>query len=113
MSLFSEYLKERFGWETFEVEDGFITFSTRLPDVFIEEFFVRPEKRGTRLAKNLADRVFEEAKRRGATKVWGMITPGTKGAEHALRTNMHYGFKVVSAQNGSIMMAKDIGGDNG
>jgi len=110
MSLWADYSRDRLGWETIEEADGFITYSLAPPNCTIEEFYVAPHARGGRTAKRLADAVVEVAKGSGATFVWGKVIPGTNGAEHAMKTNLHYGFRLIGAENGKIIMLKEIGG---
>ena len=113
MTPFAAYYKERFGWSTLERDGGFIVFDLKPPNASIEEFFVPEEKRCTRLAKSLADDVFAVAESAGVNTMWAKVTPGTNGAEHALRTNLHYGFKLAGVRDGAIILVKDIGGSNG
>ena len=108
MSLFADYAKERLGFHTIEVEGGFITYALKLPDASIEEFYVAPAHRGTPLAKRLADQVFKIAKDHGCTKVWAKVVPGSNGAEHAMRTNLHYGFKLVCNNGHDTLMVKEV-----
>lgn len=108
MSLWADYHKERFGWETIEVDGGFIIFHVKPPGASIEEFYVKPELRGTSLAKRLADLAFRAARDAGAEIMWARVTPGINGAEHALRTNLHYGFKLSHVDAGSIILKKEI-----
>jgi GNAT superfamily N-acetyltransferase len=109
MSLYSDYTKERFGWSTIEVEGGFIVYEIDPPNCTIHEFYVKPELRGTRLAKDLADQVVRVAQERGVKSLWGVIDPTTEGAENALRTNLHYGFKLIGSEKNRIVMMKNIG----
>lgn len=108
MSLFADYHRERLGWQTIEVESGFIVFDIRPPEASIEEFYVAPEMRGTPLAKRLADQVVKKAKEAGCTRIWAKVTPGVKGAEHAMRTNLHYGFKLIANRGNDTFMVLDI-----
>lgn len=108
MSLWADYAEERLGWKTIELEGGFITYELKPPHCSIEEFYVSPEKRGTRLAKTLADLVVRIAEDNQCLKLWASVTPGLKGAEHALRSNLHYGFKLSHLDSGRIILVKDI-----
>ena len=108
MNLWADYHSERFGFKTIEVEGGFICYGLKPPDASIEEFYVSPEKRGTRTAKDLADLVFRIAREAGCKKVWAKVQPGALGAEHALRTNLHYGFKLVCNNGVDTIMVKNI-----
>lgn len=109
MSPFAEYNKERFGFETIEREGGFIVYDIKPPNASIEDFYVPGNKRGTRLAKSLADEVFVNARERGCTIMWAKVTPGVNGAEHAMRTNLHYGFKLVCTNGTDVILNKEIG----
>lgn len=107
--MWADYQKERHGYETIEVEGGFICFDVRPPNASIEEFYVRPDLRGGLLPKRLADQVFKVARSKGAKVMWARVTPGIEGAEHALRTNLHYGFKLAGLRGNDILLAKEIG----
>jgi GNAT superfamily N-acetyltransferase len=108
MSLYADYVKERFGWHTLEVESGFITYDIKPPEASIEEFYVAPEMRGTSLAKRLADQAIKQAKEAGCNRIWAKVTPGVNGAEHAMRTNLHYGFKLMGNRGNDTLMVLDI-----
>lgn len=110
MSLYSRYVEERLGWKTLEEEGGFITYALRLPECSIEEVYVTPDRRGSSLAKRLADQVCEIAQAAGAERVWARVQPGTGGAEHAMRTHLHYGFKLAAVRGNDIILVKEIGG---
>ncbi len=110
MSLYSDYHKETFGYETIEVEGGFIVYDLKPPECSIEDFHVRKDLRGGPLAKRLADQVFRRAKEGGALRVWARIRPGLKGAEHALKSDLHYGFKLFGVNGNDIILMKDLGG---
>lgn len=113
MSLWSDYVKERLGWSVLEVESGFIAYHLRPPECSIEEFYVEPEQRGGLLPKRLADQVFRLAGEAGAERMWAKVTPGLPGAEHALRTNLRYGFKLAGTNGNDIILMKEIGGVDG
>lgn len=110
MSLWADYHTERFGFQTIEVEDGFICYELKPPNAWITEFYVSPEKRGTRLAKHLADEVFKLAREVKCTHVWAKVQPGAIGSDHAMRTNLHYGFKLACNQGNDTILVKEIEG---
>jgi len=108
MSLWSKYTEERFGYKTIEIDGGFITYDLKPPECSIEEFYVEQSKRGTPLAKRLADEVFNTARDAGAQRMWAKVTPGVNGADHAMRTNLHYGFKMVGVRGNDVILVKEI-----
>ena len=95
MTLFAEYVKERFNHETIEDDDSFVTYSLNPPNAQIEEFYIKKDYRGTLKAKRLTDKVFQIAKENGCTHVWSRVQPGAIGAEHSLRSQLTYGFKLM------------------
>jgi GNAT superfamily N-acetyltransferase len=109
MSHFTAYYKERFGWDVLMNESGFIVYDIKSPDASIEEFYIEPSKRGTTAAKKLADEVIRIARERGCTKVWAKVVPGFPGSEQAMRTNLHYGFKLIGCRGNDIIIMKEIG----
>lgn len=111
MSPWAQYFNERFGWKSIELDGGFITYDLKPPLCSIEEFYVPKEKRGTRLGKNLADLVFRLAQEAGCKQMWAKVTPGLPGTEHALRTNLHYGFRLAGVRGTDILLMKEIGGE--
>ena len=112
LSLWADYHRERFNWETIEVEGGFISFNIKSPDISVEEFYVRPDLRGTSLAKRLADLAVKRAKEEGCTKLWAVVVPGVKGAEHAIKMYLHYGLKLMGNRGDDTILMLDLGGRN-
>jgi len=108
MSPWAKYHEERFGYKTIEMDGGFICYGINGQDASIQEFYVPKEKRGTRLAKDLADIVFQVVKDAGCNKVWAKVQPGAVGSDHAMRTNLHYGFKLICNDGNDTIMMKSI-----
>lgn len=108
MSLWAKYVEERHGWRTLEVESGFIAYDLKPPECSIEVFYVEPSMRGTPLAKRLADEVFRIAREEGAKRMWAQVTPGLPGSDHAMKTNLHYGFRLFGVNGNAIILIKDI-----
>ena len=109
MSMWANYQNERFGYLTLEVEGGFICYDIKPPNASIEEFYIEQSKRGTKLAKQLADHVFKIAREQGCTHMWAKVQPGALGAEHAMKTNLHYGFKLACNRGNDTILVKEIG----
>lgn len=104
-----DYVKERLNWETIEIEGcGFICYEIRPPVVVMHDIYIAPEHRKTGIALELANQVTEIAKVQGCAHAQTQVWPGTAGAERAMSVDLAYGFKMISAQGGSIVMQKDI-----
>ena len=113
MSLWSDYHKERQGWETIEVESGFIAYSVADGNAWIQEFYVRPDQRGGPLAKKLADQVVKRAKEQNAKFLWAKVVMGLPGCEYSLCLNIKYGFKLAGTNGNDILLVMDLGGKDG
>lgn len=108
MSHWAAYHKETEGHDTIENEDGFIRYSFNLPLCVIHDLYVRPEKRRERTAWKLADEVSVIAKKQRATHLWSKVWTGSLTAHAALKSNLAYGFRVHGAQDGYIIMMKEL-----
>lgn len=113
MNLWAKYVKERLGWDLIEIEGAFIAYELRPPVVILQDIYVEPELRGQKRALSLTEKVerlgIEAGCRYYQTSVWA----GVVGSERSLKATLDYGFKLISAQNGCIVLQKDIGGEDG
>lgn len=110
MSLWADYVKERLGRETIERDYGFISFSFEGETCLIWDYYVVPTERRSRRAWSLADEVCVIAKERGALRLIGFVWPDTVGASISIQAMLAYGFELVSAEGGRILMSKELGG---
>jgi ribosomal protein S18 acetylase RimI-like enzyme len=113
MSLWADYHKETEGHSVHETERGFIRYSCEPPNCYIHDLYVRPECRRSGHGTELADVVAERARESGCTYLWSRVGLGSATAQEALKANLAYGFMVREAQNGFMIMSKDIGGQRG
>jgi GNAT superfamily N-acetyltransferase len=109
MSLWADYHNERYGYETIEVEGGFICYTINPPDAAIEEFYIAPTHRGTHLAKEMMKRVFDLAQAAGAKTMWTKVTPGVRGAEHTMQVCLNYGATLAGVRDNGVILKKEIG----
>lgn len=108
MSLWSAYHKETEGHETLETESGFIRFSLNPPNCYVHDLYVRPDLRRGKYATNLADSVTLIAREAGCTHMWSEVGVVSRTSTEALYANLSYGFKVQRAENGFILMCKEV-----
>lgn len=109
MSTFGEYIKEREGKEIIEDERGFATYLFQENgSCYIESIYVRPDFRKTGVAAEMADKIVEIAKKRGAKELLGSVSPSTKGSTASVRVLLAYGFSLDSSANNFILFRKDI-----
>lgn len=110
MSLWSDYHKERLGWDEITEEGrGFVAYLITPPVCQIKDAYVAPEFRKSDVALRLRSRLTDKAKEAGCTEIQAEIWPGLGDAELAMRFNIANGFKMFSADGGRIMMVKFIG----
>jgi GNAT superfamily N-acetyltransferase len=110
MSLWSDYILEREGNAVIEEGWGFIEFRISPPVCMIHSLYVRPVDRKSGRGSELADRVAEIARREGCT-LWSQVVSSMLNATESLKAVLAYGFKVTEAQNGCIILTKDITGE--
>lgn len=113
MSLWADYHKETEGHEVIENEYGFVRYSISAPNCFIHDLYVSPAHRRHNHGSFLAKKVTKLALEAGCTRLWSQVGLGSFTANEALKANLAYGFIVREAQNGFIIMSKEIGGENG
>lgn len=108
MSLYADYMKEREGIDTVEVDDGFATFNIDQDICYIINIYVRPEVRRSGVASEIADRVTDIAKRSGCRTLLGSIDPKTNGSTESMQGLFAYGFKLRYLDGPLIFLSKDI-----
>jgi GNAT superfamily N-acetyltransferase len=108
MNLWSEYFKEREGYETFETDKGLASFKVNGDDCYIRDVFILPAFRHTGEASHIADQITKIAKERGCKTISGSIVPSLKGASGSLLGLLKYGFKLKSSHEDFIFLVKEI-----
>ena len=68
MSHFANYIKERQNKEIIEDESGFATYYFIMPDCYIEDIYVIPEKRKAGIAAKYADKIAKIAQEKNCLK---------------------------------------------
>lgn len=109
MSLYGEYIKERAGRGIVETEDGFATFEFPTDKiVYIIDLYVRPEKRKTGLASQLADTICEAAISQGKEQLLGSVDLGAQGADASIKVLEAYGMKFFKSAGNMLYYIKQI-----
>lgn len=108
MNLWSEYFKEREGFETFETDKGLASFKISGEDCYVRDVFVLPAFRHTGEASYIADEITKIAKDRGCKRLTGSIVPSLKGSSGSMMGLLKYGFKLKSSHEDFIILAKEF-----
>jgi ribosomal protein S18 acetylase RimI-like enzyme len=98
LSLYAQYLQERTNRGILEIEDGFATFDYIDNYVYIIDLYVKPEKRNSHVASELADKICEQALKDGKEFLLGSVDANAKGADISHKVLKAYGmveYKVV------------------
>lgn len=97
-----------------ETPHGFLTYGFNcvpgvdFPHVYIEDLYVVPTARKTRVATEMADKVADIARERGVTKMLGSVSLGRKNADANLEVLKHYGMRLFAANDQTIFTIKDL-----
>ncbi len=105
-----DYLKERENKRVLETSDAFCVYQEYEEFIYIVDIYVRPEKRKSGIASELADQVCEIAKKKGFKFIVGSVDVSALGATESLKVLLAYGMRVDSILNNVIYFKKDIGG---
>lgn len=109
-SLFGEYIRERSGKHIVEMDEGFMTyvFSRDYQECYIEDCYVRPEKRKLGIAAELLRLVRAEAKSRGVKRLTTSVRPSAHGSTVSLKVVLSGGFELLSAQDDAIIFVQGV-----
>lgn len=112
--MYSAYLRERENKEILEDERGFAIYGYNcvpgvdFPHVYIQDIYTRPEWRKTGHARQLADRVAEQAKAAGFKIMLGSVDANARGAHESLQVLIAYGMRLFAADGGTIWFSKEM-----
>lgn len=107
-SLYAQYIYERQNKSIVEDENGFASYYYVGDTCYIEELFVKRGNRNKGVAKSYADKIVEEAQRKGAKQLMGSININTNNSTDSMRVLLTYGFNLQSANNNMIFLTKSI-----
>lgn len=109
-SLYAQYIKEREGFETLEVEHGFATYKQVEKDmVYLRDIFVEDTFRQNGLASELSRQVAEIAKGLGCNKLTGSICVSDDiGVTISMKALLGDRFKYSHAHGTMLYFVKDI-----
>jgi len=108
MSHYGDYLKERRAVEVIENEDGFIAFKIHGEECFLEDIYVAPEKRKTRIGSELVLQMETFAKDMSCKYVTCNVWPSAHGSTVSLKAALANGFKLHSSVVDKIILIKEL-----
>ena len=108
MTLFEEYYREREEAYTMKSEDFFLIYKILKDQIFIVDFFISKNKRGTSLARKIINDLEKIAIENKCNYLTGVIRGNDKGASHTMLAALSLDFKIVSMNNGFCEIAKGV-----
>lgn len=110
MSMYADYLRERTNDHILENEWGFATYRFMDDDhtVYIVDIFISQKVRGKGHAASLADRIADEARFKGCTKMLGTVLVGKEWTTTNAKILLAYGFEIQSATAEVIIFRKSL-----
>lgn len=105
--MWAAYQKELWGYETLEVESGFIVYKVFDDHIFLVELYVSPEFRREGLGSRLTKEIEALAKKLDKKTLASRIDITQGGAADSLKAHLAYGFVPYLAESGKIWMKKE------
>ena len=111
--MYLDYMREKTDKKILEIKDeGFAVYEyTTLdgkPAVYIEDIYIIPKLRQTRLASKMSDIIYAEAKELGCTIALGSVHTNIKGATTSMKVLLAHGMKLLKSDNELIWFYKEI-----
>ena len=99
---------EREGFGIVENEFGFATYRCAGEECYLRDLYVVPEKRQTKIASQMADKVADIAKQYGCKYMLGTVSPQDKNATRNIQALIQYGMKLARSSNDLLCFVKEI-----
>lgn len=109
-TLFKTYLKTQNDADIVEDESGFIIYRIAGEECYISELFVDDKAKGTGKCKELINVLSDIARFEKCTFLSGKIHLVHSGANHAVSVALHLGFKIIKAEQNTIIITKQLEG---
>jgi ribosomal protein S18 acetylase RimI-like enzyme len=107
--MIKQYFKESQGYDCHECPVGFILYRVVGPELHLGHMWVEPSARKSGAAQQMTTDVIALGKERGCTIASCVVTcDGSATSTRLVRIYAEYGFIIVSADQGAIIMTKEI-----
>lgn len=119
-TLYSQYIKEREGFEVLETQFSFVCYKIREKECFVSHCYTSKEHRQSRSMGRLLIELTDIAHSRECDRITASIDLRDPNASLTLLVGLKFGFKVKIAESGIIIIEKiflkidnDLGEQNG
>lgn len=111
--MFESYFLEEYGRDTLRNDHGFCMYvlNKEHAELFITDFYVKPESRVSYEGKKLFERVKDIGRVHNCEVVTALVSFGVKDPARCtriLRTYLSMGFQVMDSKNNQIILKMDI-----
>lgn len=106
--MWSEYIKEREGFETLETEKGVATYKISGEECYIKDIYVSKDHRKSGEGSRIGDIISDIARINGCTRLTGSVVPSLNGSTESLAALIRYGFKIHSCAQDFIILVKEL-----
>lgn len=107
MSLFAEYWREK-GHLIVETKRGFMSAIIHGTMCYVDNFYVKPEYRGTASALHLTLQVIKEAQGRGCTEFAAEVYKSDPLYDYIVGLHKHFGMAIVNDDEFKTVTSKRI-----
>jgi hypothetical protein len=107
-TLYANYINEREGFEVLETPKAFVLYKIKDDECFISHAYTHSEVRNQHEMSKLIYDLENISFKRGCLKINASIDLRDKNASHTLLVSLKYGFKVILAENGIMIIEKQI-----
>ena len=106
--MYSQYVKEREGVETVELETGFYSYKLEDSCLFIVDLFVLPEFRSKKVGSEYGEQLEAIAKKNGKNVILCAASLAAKNSEDAINFILSNGYKIINVTLSEIYFKKEL-----
>lgn len=110
-AMWADYKRESLGLTVLSTEYGFAAYVLAPECLFIDEFYVVPERRKLGLGKYLLNDLCTVAHNAGLRYIRSTVSLASLTASSSLSAQLAVGFQAIKAENGSILLQLEVGPD--
>lgn len=112
--MYTAYLHERENKSVLETTHGFTIYGYNcvpgldFPHVYIQDNYVIPEMRKSGVAREMADKICAEAKKKGIGILMGSVDGNANNAHESMLVLIAYGMKLYTIDGSTAWFSKEL-----
>jgi GNAT superfamily N-acetyltransferase len=107
-SLYAQYVAEREGQRVFEYKRGFVAYSQGPGHLYLQDLFVAPAFRQSKVGSKLLQYVERKAREEGRANVFVGIVPGLELSNLMFSLALKNGYAVSHTRGDDIILKKEV-----